>query len=336
MAMIVVRSPEEWAARFPSAEPAGAARTVVTVGNFDGVHRGHQKILRGVVERARETQLRSVVVTFNPHPLRVLRPADAPPMLATLEDRLAIFDELGLDAALVLRFDLALAGLSPGEFVRRILVDCLRASVVRVGTNFRFGHRQAGDVKVLAELGRKFGFEVDCVTPLIMRGVVLSSTAIRRAVADGRVDRACRWLGRPFSARGTIRTGSGMGRRLVVPTLNLATTQELLPKAGVYATESLVAGECRRSATNVGFRPTFDGRHLTVESHLFDFSRDLTSGPMEVRFWMWLRDERKFAGPEALRAQVLRDIDRARSFFRRFDRARRASPGSRAEGQRVS
>ncbi len=332
MAMIVVRSPEEWAARFPSAEPAGAARTVVTVGNFDGVHRGHQKILRGVVEPARETQLRSVVVTFDPHPLRVLRPADAPPMLATLEERLAIFEELGLDAALVLRFDLALASLSPEEFVRRILLDCLRARVVRVGTNFRFGHRQTGDVKVLAGLGREFGFEVDCVTPLIMRGVVLSSTAIRRAVGDGHLDRACRWLGRPFCVRGTIRAGSGTGRRLVVPTLNLETTQELLPKAGVYATESVVAVECYRSATNVGFRPTFDGRRLTVESHLFDFSRDLTSGPMEVRFWMRLRDERKFAGPEALRAQVLRDLDRAQNFFRRLDRSRKAEVRSRKLG----
>lgn len=333
MPIAVFHSPEEWEARFG---PPEQGCTVVTVGNFDGVHCGHQKILRGVVERARQAQSRSVVVTFDPHPLRVLRPADAPPMLATLDQRLAMFEELGLDAALVLRFDVALARLTPEEFARRILVDCLHARVVPVGTNFRFGHRQAGDVKVLADLGKKFGFEVDCVAPVVMRGVVLSSTAIRRAVHDGQLDRACQWLGHPFCLSGTIRPGTGMGRRLVVPTLNLETAQELLPKAGVYASETFVSGAWHCSATNVGVRPTFDGKQLSIESHLFDFSRDLTSGPMEVRFWLRLRDEKKFAGPEALRIQVLRDIDRARSFFRRFDRARRASPRPKAEGQRVS
>lgn len=333
MAIAVFHSPEEWDARFG---PPEQGRTVVTVGNFDGVHCGHQKILHGVVERARQAQSRSVVVTFDPHPLRVLRPTDAPPMLATLDERLAMFEELGLDAALVLRFDPALARLTPEEFARRILVDCLRARVVHVGTNFRFGHRQAGDVKVLADLGKRSGFEVDCVAPVVMRGVVLSSTAIRRAVRDGQLDRACRWLGRPFCLRGTIRPGTGMGRRLVVPTLNLETKQELLPKAGVYASETLVSGAWHRSATNVGVRPTFDGKQLSIESHLFDFWRDLISGPMEVRFWLRLRDEKKFAGPEALRAQVLRDIERARSFFRRFDHARRAGPKPRAEGHKVS
>ncbi len=320
MSIAVLRSPEEWTAHFG---PGGAPRSVVTVGNFDGVHCGHQKILRGVVERARQTQSLAAVVTFDPHPLRVLRPAEAPPMVATLEERLAILEQLGLEAALVLRFDMALAKLSPEEFVRRILVDCLRAHVVRVGANFRFGHRQAGNVEVLSELGRQFAFEVDRVAPLVMRSVVISSSAIRQAVRDGQVSRACRWLGRPFSLRGAIRSGTGRGRQLVVPTLNLVTSQELLPKVGVYATETIVTGERYRSATNVGFRPTFDGHSLTIESHLFDFSSELTSGPIELRFWMRLRDERKFAGPDALRTQVLRDLDRAQRYFRRLNRARK-------------
>jgi riboflavin kinase / FMN adenylyltransferase len=318
MALAVLHSPDQWKARFAAPAPP----SVVTIGNFDGIHVGHQKILHAVLERARAGQGLSAVVTFDPHPLRILRPEEAPSLLMTLGQRLAAFEELGLDAVLILRFDRALSLLSPEEFVRRILVETMRARAVLVGGNFRFGHRQAGDVRLLTEMGKTSGFAVETISPVVVRGAVVSSSVIRQALREGHVTRAARFLGRPFSLAGEIRPGTGQGRRLIVPTLNLATEQELLPKAGVYVTETCVGGKLYRSATNIGIRPTFDGRGLTIESHLFDFGQELQSGAMEVRFWKRLRDEQKFPGPEALRSQVMRDLARARRFFARLDRCR--------------
>ena len=304
-------SPDEWIARLGDARP----RTTVTIGNFDGVHLGHQRIIRGVIDRSRDTATQSMVLTFFPHPARILRPEQAPPLLMTLAQRLDSFRESGLDAALVLRFDAELAKVTAADFVRKFLVDTLRARSVMVGSNFRFGHKQAGDVKLLEELGRCRDFEVQVVPPVIQDGIVVSSTAVRCAVREGRMEDAAHLLGRQFALAGEIRTGTGQGRKLVVPTLNLATEQECLPKNGVYATETVVSGKTYRSATNIGVRPTFDGQRLAIESHLFDFSENLTSGAMEVRLWKRLRDEKKFSGPEALRDQVLRDINEAQAYF---------------------
>jgi riboflavin kinase/FMN adenylyltransferase len=222
MALAVLHSAEEWIAR------GGAERkpVAVTIGNFDGVHRGHQEILRRVRERAAKQDLLGAVLTFDPHPARVLRPAAAPLLLTTLEQRLHAFDEAGIAAALVMRFDLEVAKISAEDFVRRFLVEAMRAQVVLVGGNFRFGHRQAGDVKLLTELGRQCGFEVEVVPPVVEAGTVVSSTAVRAAVREGRMEDAAKLLGRPFALEGEIRTGTGQGRKLVVPTLNLATEQE--------------------------------------------------------------------------------------------------------------
>jgi riboflavin kinase/FMN adenylyltransferase len=304
-------SPDEWIARLGDARP----RTTVTIGNFDGVHLGHQRIIRGVIDRASETATQSMVLTFFPHPARILRPEQAPPLLMTLAQRLDSFRESGLDAALALRFDAELAKVAAEDFVRKFLVDTLLARAVMVGSNFRFGHKQAGDVMLLEELGRRWDFEVQVVPPVIQDGIVVSSTAVRCAVREGRMEDASHLLGRPFALAGEIKTGTGQGRKLVVPTLNLATEQECLPKNGVYATETVIGGKTYRSATNIGVRPTFDGQRLAIESHLFDFSENLTSGAMEVRFWKRLRDEKKFSGPEALRDQVLRDINEAQAYF---------------------
>ena len=304
-------SPDEWIARLGDAR----SRTTVTIGNFDGVHLGHQRIIRGVIDRARDTATQSMLLTFFPHPARILRPEQAPPLLMTLAQRFDSFRESGLDAALVLRFDAELAKVTAEDFVRKFLVDTLRARSVMVGSNFRFGHKQAGDAKMLEELGRCWDFEVQVVPPVIQDGIVVSSTAVRCAVREGRMEDASRLLGRPFALAGEIKTGTGQGRKLVVPTLNLATEQECLPKNGVYATETVVSGKMYRSATNIGVRPTFEGQRLAIESHLFDFSDNLTSGAMEVRFWKRLRDEKKFSGPEALRDQVLRDINEAQAYF---------------------
>ena len=311
MALAVLHSAEEWIAR------GGAKRkpAVVTIGNFDGVHSGHQEILRRVVERAAKQDLLGAVLTFDPHPARVLRPDAAPLLLMTLEQRLHAFNQAGLDAALVMQFDLEVAKISAEDFVRLFLVEAMRAQVVLVGGNFRFGHRQMGDVSLLTELGRQCGFEVEVVPPVVLGGAVVSSTAVRAAVREGCMEDAAKLLGRPFALEGEIRTGTGQGRKLVVPTLNLATEQECLPKNGVYVTETSVRGRAYRSVTNVGVRPTFEGTRLAIESHLFGFSEDVTSGPMQILFHTRLRDERKFAGPEALREQILMDIERAQHYF---------------------
>lgn len=307
MALARFNSAEEWA------RGAGAARSsALTVGNFDGVHLGHQAILRRVVGCARGMDARAAVLTFYPHPARVLRGEDqAPRLIETLEQRLAGFERMGVEAALVLRFDAELARVEAEEFVRRFLVATMRARSVLVGENFRFGHQGRGDVALLRQLGRESQFQVECIEPVRERGEIISSSGIRLAVGEGRVEDAARMLGRPFVLAGEIKTGTGMGRKLVVPTLNLATVQELLPKRGVYATEALVGGREYRAATNVGMRPTFDGAALAIESHLIGFSETLTTGSMEVRFLRRLRDERKFSGPEELREQILKDVERA-------------------------
>jgi riboflavin kinase/FMN adenylyltransferase len=314
-ALVVLHSAAEWVAQF-GASQRGA---VVSIGNFDGLHLGHQKILRAVVDRARAKGGVATVITFDPHPLKVLRPAQAPPLVGTLAQRLAGFASLGIEAALVLRFDAALASLMPEEFASSFLTGDLRATAVLVGGNFRFGHKQTGNAAKLKELGSRLGFAVEIIEPVISAGEVVSSTAVRSAVSKGRVADATRLLAKPFALTGEIRRGEGRGSTVVFPTLNLAPEQELLPKTGVYATETLAAGQWYRSATNVGFRPTFDGAHLSVESHLFEFNQRLTEGRLEVRFWERLRDERKFSGPEELRRQIAADVAQAREFFRRLD-----------------
>ena len=311
MPATIVHSADQWVARFGDQRK----RTAVTIGNFDGVHLGHQQILRRLHDRARLENLTSAVLTFHPHPARLLRPSEAPALLETLEQRLAAIAALGIEAVFVARFDAGLANLSPEEFARQYLVEAMRAQAVLIGANFRFGHRQAGDAKLLSDLGRRHSFEVEVVSPITIDGVVVSSTGIRKALSEGQVDQVRSMLGRPFTLAGEIKPGTGQGRKLVVPTLNLVTEQELLPKAGVYATEAVVEGNTYRAATNIGVRPTFDGTHTTIESHLLDFHQNLTGGKLELRFGARLRDERRFSGPAELREQVMRDIETAATYF---------------------
>ncbi len=316
MALTVLRSPEEWAARFGS-----GTRTVLSVGNFDGLHLGHQKILRMVLARARATGRTAAAITFDPHPMKLLQPDNAPPMIETLSQRLAGLEQLGLDAALVLRFDRALSLLSPEDFLQRILIERLHVAAMLVGANFRFGHRGAGDVRLLGQFGKEHGFDVETVSPVEVGGIVVSSTSIRNAISEGRVDEAIPLLGHPFSLTGEIRLGAGRGRTILFPTLNLVPEQELLPKLGVYATESVVAGNAFRSVTNVGTRPTFDGQGVTVESHLFGFGEQISGGAMEVRLHVRIREERKFSSADELRGQIARDIVSAREYFAALGKA---------------
>jgi riboflavin kinase/FMN adenylyltransferase len=310
MALTVLHSPEEWTARF-----GAGGRTVLSIGNFDGLHLGHQKILRMVLARARAIAQTAAAITFDPHPMKLLRPDNAPRMIETLSQRLAGLEQIGLDAALVLRFDRALSLLSPEDFLQRILIERLHVSAILVGANFCFGHRGAGDVRLLTHFGKEHGFDVETVSPVEILGTLVSSTAVRNAISDGRVGEVVPLLGHPFSLTGEIRAGAGRGRTILFPTLNLVPEQELLPKLGVYATEAILEGKVFRSVTNVGTRPTFDGHGVTVESHLFGFDEQILEGAMEVRFHARLRDERKFSGAEELRGQIARDIVAAQEYF---------------------
>jgi riboflavin kinase/FMN adenylyltransferase len=320
--VLAFSSPEEWAARYATS----GRGSVLAIGNFDGIHLGHQAIIRAAVERAAKTQDVATALTFDPSPRKVLRPESAPLRVSTSAQRMDWFGTVGLEAAVVLPFTLDLARLSPEEFVEQILVRGLHVRAVLVGENFHFGHKQAGNVALLRELGARYGFAVEIIPPVALNGEIVSSTAIRREIAAGKVTHAARLLGRPFVLSGEIVPGTGTGRRFTFPTLNLKPEQELLPARGVYVTRTLLEGETRsrRSVTNIGMRPTFNGASLSVETHLLDFSGEVTATRMEVRFWKRLREEKKFASPEDLRAQIARDIADARRFFTRLRRYRTA------------
>src|SRR5712664_529592 len=318
--VLAFASAEQWAAHYaPSARGS-----VLAIGNFDGIHLGHQAILRAAAQRAAKTRDVATALTFDPSPRKVLRPESAPMRVSTNAQRMEWFGTVGLEAAVVLPFTLDLARISPEEFVEQILVRGLHVRAVLVGEDFRFGHRQGGDVALLRELGARHGFAVEIIPPLALDGEIVSSTAIRREIAAANVTHAARLLGRPFVLTGEIVSGTGTGRRFTFPTLNLKPEQELLPARGVYVTRTLLEGEARsrRSVTNVGMRPTFNGASLSVETHLLDFSGEVTAKRMEVRFWKRLREEKKFAGPEELRAQIASDIAAARRFFTRLRRFR--------------
>ena len=313
-------SSEAWASRYATYEH----KSVLAIGNFDGIHLGHQAILRSAVARAQATGAVSTALTFDPSPRKVLRPDSAPLRLSTNAQRMDWFNSLGLEAAVILPFTLELARLSPEEFVEQILVRDLHIKTVLVGEDFHFGHKQAGNVKLLKELGTKNGFDVVIVSPVQYRGEIVSSTIIRREVAEGDVSHAGRLLGRPFALTGEVVSGTGTGRKFTFPTLNLAAEQELLPARGVYITRTFFDGETcsRRSVTNIGVRPTFNGSALSVETHLLNSQGISTPNRIEVRFWKRLREEKKFTGPEELRTQIARDIATANKFFSRLRRFR--------------
>lgn len=290
--------------------------TAVTIGNFDGVHRAHQNLLRRVIESARRLGAAATVVTFDPHPSKVLTPDNAPKLLTPLDQKTRLLEKEGIDLLIVLPFTQELAHYSPAEFVRTVLVEQLHAVSVHVGPNFRFGHRQAGDVNGLKELARREGFLVE-VTPILeVRGQQVSSSRIRDLLSEGRVQMAGRLLGRPFSCCGPIVAGLGVGRKQTVPTLNLAPFEEQLPKIGVYVTRTRLGGTFHESVTNVGHKPTFGEHRLTVESYLLEFDGEIHEAEMEIEFLYRLRDEMKFPDPAALKTQIQKDARRALKFFR--------------------
>jgi riboflavin kinase / FMN adenylyltransferase len=292
------------------------AESVVTIGNFDGVHRGHRVLLRRATDAGRHLEVRSVAVTFDPHPAMVLRPDVAPPALQRAEDRIAALAATGVDLVAVVPFTSELAALDPRAFVARVLHERLHAVRVIVGTNFRFGHRAAGDLVTLVEEGEEHGFDVEAVTLLDLDGIPISSTTIRERLAAGDLDWPTRALGRPHVVTGTVIPGDGRGRTIGVPTANLDVDPGVLvPGDGVYAGHLEVAGDRFDAAINVGVRPTFAaGRSL--EAHVLDAELDLYGRAVTVSFLHRLRGEQRFDGPDALVAQILADLAKARSVLR--------------------
>jgi riboflavin kinase/FMN adenylyltransferase len=294
--------------------------SVVTIGNFDGVHAGHRQLLRRVVELAREHHLKPVVLTFDPHPTRVVAPHRAPRLLTTIEERVALIREQGVEEVVVLPFTADVALLFPHEFVERILVGRLHAQIVMVGDNFRFGHKQSGDVNTLSELGLRFGFQTHIVNAVTVRGRVVSSSEIRRLIEEGNLAMADRLLERPYALSGDVVSGHGIGSKQTVPTLNLRTPAEVIPANGVYITRTrdLETDDRWNSITNVGTRPTFEGGSLTIETFLLSSFDGLTPASISVEFLRRVREERKFESAEALKQQILGDVGRAQTFFRRL------------------
>ncbi len=294
--------------------------SVVAVGNFDGVHRGHRAILEDVCRHAHGLHARAVVVTFDPHPLRVLRPAEAPPLITPIEQRLSLLAETGVDATLLLPFTESFSYQSAEAFAQTVLRDALGAVAVHEGDNFRFGYRAEADVNTLRALGASLGFSVHACSLLHRRGYPVASSQVRSFVAGGQVEQARALLGRPFSIAGTPARGRGIGTRLLVPTVNLAPYAELKPAHGVYVTELQVAGRPFQAITNAGNRPTFGEDSYAIESHLLDY--DPAGDPVELNeqtpldlcFFHRLRGERRFPTPEALMGQIKLDIAQARRY----------------------
>ena len=296
--------------------PPRWSHPVLALGNFDGVHRGHQKILERLRRVAAERGSTSVVMTFDPHPPRIVRPDKAPPLLMTKAQKLEAIAAAGVQGAAIVRFTRELSMWDPETFVHTALVDWLHVSEVWVGANFLFGHDRAGTFSVLRTLGARYGFRAEKIDPVRYKDFVVSSTRIRRLVSEGRVDEAGALLGHHYFIDGTVTRGAGRGREIGFPTANLATENELLPPAGVYATTATVLGVVHPAITNIGMRPTFgDVDRLTIETHIFDFSEDLYDSSIRLAFVQRMRDERAFPDVDALRAQIEADCRSARRLF---------------------
>jgi riboflavin kinase / FMN adenylyltransferase len=303
----------------------------LAIGNFDGVHTGHQALIRATVAYAAEHGFVPSVLTFHPHPMAVLAPDRKPERLCSLDEKLRLLFSFGIRHILVLPFTEALSQLSPREFVWKILVNTLQTKAVFVGEDFRFGHKQAGNSQTLRTLGTEFGFVSQFVEPVAVRGQVVSSSVIRQYLCAGNVSRAARLLGRCFAVAGPVVSGRGIGSKQTVPTLNLRPIPgQVLPR-GVFVTETLDLDAPRRwqSITNVGVRPTFGGEELTIETYLLSPLDGNPPQRIEVQFHHFVRQERQFANPEALKRQILNDVGRAQTYWRRLFRYTSSSDVSR-------
>ncbi len=295
--------------------PQGA---VISIGSFDGVHIGHQAVLTHVVERARSMGAAAVAMTFDPHPVKLLRPGDAPRLLTTLEQRLALIARTGIEVALVVPFTHRLARMSAAAFVRDVLVDRLAVREVYIGDNFRFGADRGGDVGLLTSMGAELGFRAAAAPIVEAEGGVVSSSRVRQAVADGRIEEAATLLGRSVFIDGAVLEGKRLGRTLGFPTLNIEVENELHPSHGVYVTAVHILSFTRTfpAVTNIGVRPTvYQNSLTTVESHLLDFTADVYQEKVRLYLLQRVREERRFESTLELIAQIRRDVGRARLYF---------------------
>lgn len=304
-----------------TALPLDRGRTAVTVGFFDGVHRGHQAVLRRTVQVAAERGLVPVAVTFDRHPREIVSPGQAPRLLTTLERKAALIAEAGVEALLVLPFTEELSRWPPEDFVARILASGLDAGHVVVGSNFTFGHKAKGTLAVLEDLGGVHGFSVQGLGLLLIDGRPVSSSSIREALARGDLEWPRTALGRRYVVDGVVTSGAGRGAALGFPTANLEVAPTmLLPAEGVYAGRATVEGRELAAAVNVGTNPTFGGEPLHVEAFLLDFEGNVRSRPLAVEFWFRLRDEVRFDSPGALAEQIARDVERTRALVHGAER----------------
>ncbi len=307
--------------------PRDFGPAILSVGNFDGVHRAHRHVIDEIVRRAKVQNAHSMVVSFEPHPARILHPDHNFKLLTPLPEKLILLESTGVDAVLLLPFTRDLSLMTPHQFAHEILKKRLHAREVHEGYNFHFGHKAAGNIQVLRELGRKMGFEVHDYPEMRLRGEPVSSSHIRKLLSEGRVSRARHLLARPFSILSTAGRGRGYGSKYTVPTVNLARYKELVPKDGVYVTRTRVGGvdknECFDSVSNIGNRPTFGSDSFAIESHLLNFHPLELSAEteVEVHFLDRLRDEIKFPSVEALKEQIGRDVRKAQKYLRRLGQA---------------
>ena len=306
-------------AHYPDDAPPRWPQPVLALGNFDGLHRGHMKIIDRVRRRAGERGGMPAAMTFDPHPPRVVRPDKAPPLLMTIDQKMDALGRAGMQGVAVVRFTREMSLWEPEPFVRTVLVEWLHVAEVWVGANFLFGHDRAGTFSVLRSLGARYGFRAEKIDPVRYKDFVVSSTRVRRLVSEGRVDEAGALLGHHYFIDGTVARGAGRGKGMGFPTANLKTDNELIPPAGVYATTATIGGIVHPSITNIGMRPTFgDVDTLTIETHVFDFDKDLYDSRIRLAFVQRMRDERAFPDVDALRAQIEADARSARRLFGRI------------------
>ncbi len=292
--------------------------SAVTIGNFDGVHKGHQRLLLLLKDESRSKDLSSVVITFDPHPLKVLT-GNPPLSITPLEQKIDLLASFSPDYILILHFDKKFANLEPEDFVKTYLVDLLSSKVVIVGHDYRFGKGGRGDFELLKRLGQRYGFEVKRIDPVTVKGEIVSSTKIRKLVQEGEIEKVRDFLGRFYEVRGVVVQGQKRGGPLLgVPTANLKLIDELYPKVGVYAVFVIVEGKRFLGVANVGFNPTFGKNPISVEAHIFDFSKDIYGKKIRVQFVKRLRDEKKFPDIESLKKQIFLDIQRAKEELKKI------------------
>jgi riboflavin kinase / FMN adenylyltransferase len=289
---------------------------VLTIGNYDGIHVGHQKIIERVVRRAEEISGTAMLMTFNPHPLSVLKPDTYTRLITPLHLKKKLIEAKGIEVTLLIPFDAQFQSLTPEKFVHDLLVDRLSVKEVIVGYDFKFGKGGSGNVKMLKKQADTYGFEFDTVEAITMDGERIGSNTIRKLIMDGNVEKAAMFLGRPHMIEGTVVKGENRGKWMGFPTINLDTFFELVPKNGVYMTEVELRGKRKPAVTNIGFNPTFGGKKFLMETHILDFSGNLYGKEVVIYFHKRIRDEMKFSGIDELKERIAKDVTLAREHFR--------------------